>query len=181
MELWKSIPEYDGLYEASDQGNIRTVDGKITSNARYQKRVWRRRVMKQKIHRRGNRADARVELWKDGTHKTWLVSRLVASAWIGLPESGMTVNHINGNPLDNRPENLEWVTLQENISKAYETGLKDANRKPVTLVFGSETYSFPSYAEASRFLSKSEKYVSLCIARGRSPISADGIKYEVAF
>lgn len=80
MENWKEIPGYEGLYEASDQGRIRTCEGKTTRNARYTKRVWKQRVLKPKKTRRKKNGlyDYHVSLWKDGHEKTWLVSRLVA-------------------------------------------------------------------------------------------------------
>lgn len=182
MEKWKPIPGYVGIYEASDLGRIRSVDGKATSNARYDKRVWRGRIMRQKItENKKGRKDARVSLWRDGIEKTHLVSRLVATAWVGTPMEGMTVNHINGNPLDNRPTNLEWVTLSENIRKGFETGLYDSTMKPVTLVSSTgEQTRFPSMAEATRWLGRSCGYVSNTILQGRRTVTAtNGNRYMV--
>lgn len=179
MEKWKTIPGYEGLYEASDMGNIRSVEGKITSSARFPHRVWKGRVMKQKVQRRKNRSDARVELWKAKEHKTHLVSRLVASAWLGEPLENMTVNHINGNTLDNSAANLEWVTLSDNIKKGFETGLFSTTQKKVRLRTHNEIVCFQSYADASRFLGRSVGYVSLCIVNGRQPTSKSGTRYEV--
>ena len=111
MEIWKSIPGYEGIYEASSLGRIRSAPGKTTSNARYKNRVWKTRVLKPKHMISRKRKDERVSLWRDGESKDYLVSRLVADAWLGTPGDGMTVNHINGNWKDNRPDNLEWAYL----------------------------------------------------------------------
>ena len=124
IEQWKDIPNYEGLYQASNMGRIRTCEGKITSSARFKKRVWKQRVLKQKKQaRRSGRLDCRVSLWKDGNVKTWLVARLIAMTWCKgyMPE--MTVNHINCDTADNRACNLEWVTHKENILLGFQNGL----------------------------------------------------------
>lgn len=45
MEVWKDIPNYEGLYQASSLGRIRTCENKVTSNARYSTRVWKSRLI----------------------------------------------------------------------------------------------------------------------------------------
>lgn len=123
-EMWKDIPGYEGLYQASTHGQIRTCEGKTTSSARFEKRVWKQRIMKQKQCRNGKgRIDSRVCLWKDGKEKTWLVARLVALTWCAGYSEGMTANHINGNPLDNSASNLEWISRAANIQHGFKTGL----------------------------------------------------------
>ena len=124
MEEWKDIPGYEGLYQASTFGRIRTCEGKVTSSARFPHRVWKQRVMKQKLctNKKG-RSDYRVELWNGKLHRTWLVSRLVAMTFCDGYHDGWTVNHINGDQLDNRSENLEWLSLGDNIRHAFANGL----------------------------------------------------------
>ena len=161
-EIWKPIPGYEGLYEASTSGRIRSAEGKTTSSARFQKRVWKQRILKPKIATNAyGRTDERVSLWKDGEEKTLLVSRLIAMTFYPMPYDKLTVNHINGNPMDNRIENLEWVTLKENIQHGYNTGLYDGVKKRVILIDeeGSK-YHFDTMTEASKFLNKNKSYIS---------------------
>ena len=124
MEEWKDIPGFEGLYQASTLGRIRTCEGKTTSSARFSRRVWKQRILKQKCNtNKKGRVDFRVELWKGKTHKTFLVSRLVAFTWCEGYKEGMTVNHKNGNPLDNSAVNLEWLSHGDNIRHGFANGL----------------------------------------------------------
>ena len=122
-EQWKDIPGYEGLYQASTLGRIRTCEGKTTSSARFKCRVWKQRVLKQKCttNRKG-RTDFRVELWRGKEHKTYLVARLIAFTWCCGYKEGYTVNHKNGDILDNRAENLEWLSRGDNIRHGFANG-----------------------------------------------------------
>ena len=178
-EIWKPIPQYEGLYEASNTGKIRTVEGKTTSSARYPVRVWKQRILKPKVQaRNGGKSDERVTLWKDGVESTHLVARLVAMAFIPAPFDKLTVNHINGNPMDNRIENLEWCTLRENIHHAFENGLQAKCEKAVVLEnTEGQRLEFKSMAEASRYLNRNSGYVSCQIARCAPCYDDCGTKY----
>jgi len=78
-----------------------------------------------------NQGRAMVELWKNNKKKHCSVHRLIAIAFIPNEHNKPQVNHIDGNPLNNSIENLEWVTDSENKFHAYRTGLKKAKRMPV--------------------------------------------------
>lgn len=179
MENWRDIPGYENLYQASDQGNIRTCEGKVTSNARFSRRVWKQRVLKQKTTKKADgRIDARVNLWKDGKEKTCLVSRLVALTWVDGYTSQMTVNHKDGNPLNNTASNLEWLTLGDNIRHGFDNGLYTCC-KPIRLKSKGVVRDFRSLEEANSFLRRSHGYVSLCLKRNHPIKDADGNKYEI--
>ena len=149
-EQWRPIPGWTGLYEASDLGRIRPCSG-------------RREAMKVKwCTRRGGRMDARVNLSDHGKVRTCTVSRLVAAAWCPGYAEGMTVNHIDGNPANNRADNRDWVTLGETIQLAYDTGM-NRRARPLTLDGPGGGMSFPSIAAAGRALGVS-KYVARRLA-----------------
>lgn len=171
MEQWKDIPGYEGIYEASTEGRIRTNANKVTSNARYKERHWKQRILKPKYGKRmGNKnlSDARVSLWRNGEEHTWLVSRLVAMTWCDGFKDGLTVNHIDGDPHNNRADNLEWLTIGENIQHGFENGLFP--QKKVLLIDNEDGSAdlFRSMACASRFLGKNSGYISNRIKKGRS-------------
>lgn len=160
MEVWKDIPGYEGLYQASTFGRIRTCENKVTSNARYSKRVWKSRIMKG----RGDNPHTgkRVSLWKNGKSQSYLVARLVAMTFLGNPPKGYTVNHKDGNRLNNNIENLEWLSLGDNVRHAFATGLMSRNQKDIVLKddTSGEVFEFVSYAECSKFLGRNHGYVS---------------------
>lgn len=168
MEAWKDIPGYEGIYEASMDGRIRTKEGKTTSNARYNVRVWKQRELKQKLaaNKKG-RTDARVCLWKDGKEKTFLVSRLIAMTWVDGYAPDMTVNHIDGNPLNNAVNNLEWLPLGDNIRHGFKSGLFRSNQIPVVVVENGVISVFDSMSEASKHLGKNDGYISDKLAKRR--------------
>lgn len=180
-EIWKPIPGYEGLYDASSFGRIRSVPNKVTSSARFKHRVWKSRIMKPKHPTSKKRQDPRVSLWKDGNHKDYLVSRLVAMAFHGIPQDGMTVNHINCDWHDNRPENLEWVTHAENNRHGRINGCFSEYERKVSLSDDEgNIYSFPSLSSASRYLGHCSQYLSYCI-RHKHPIYRSGNKeYKIA-
>lgn len=180
-EVWKPIPGYEGLYEASSQGRIRTAEGKVTSSARFDRRVWQQRIMKQKWHKRKGvgKEDARVCLWKDGKEKTFLVARLVAMSFLPAPYEKLTVNHINGDTTDNSVKNLEWVTLAENNRLGFQNGLFSATEKPIILTQDNgAAHYFASMADASRYLEKNEHYVSSALSRGHFCYDSLGTRYR---
>ena len=179
MEQWRDIPGFEGLYQASNTGLIRSAPGKVTSSKRFSHRVWKTRVLKHKYKNANGRRDAAVTLWKDGKCKDYLVSRLVAMTWVEGYEPGLTVNHIDGNPQNNNCSNLEWITLSENIRKGFADGLFANCQHPIHLVCDECTLVFESMAAASRFLGRNSGYVSNTLKVNRPITAADGKQYTI--
>lgn len=157
-EVWKAIPGYEGIYEASSLGRIRTVEGKTTYSKRHGVRHWKQRVLK--FRGISYQTGYRVSLWKNGKSKDWLVARLVAMTFFG--PSDLTVNHIDGNRFNNCVENLEYVSLAENIKKGFETGLYSTNCQPIVVLDKTtgEKKSFSSLSEAGRYYGYNHGYFS---------------------
>lgn len=173
MITYKPIPDYEGIYEAGSDGTIWSCEGKTTTsfvNGKARVRTWKRRKLKPKKEKRGRSThfDFRVELWKNGQHRTMLVARLVAMAFIPNPNNYPCVNHINGDTLKNTPENLEWCTYSENIKRAHKTGL---NKSPNGIVLIDKTtgekFNFTSMSEAGLFMGLSIGYVSNRFKKGK--------------
>jgi hypothetical protein len=184
MAEWKDIPCYKGLYEASSEGDIRSKENKITSSKRFAKRIWKQRIIKQKLRKAGNRRDAMVCLWKDGKPHYHLVSRLVASTFHdNLLMSKFTVNHIDGNTLNNRADNLELMTLTDNIKYGFKNGQYSSFMKPITAINVNnniDTLYAKSYAEMDRMLCRYRGYTSRVVCMGRNILyNKTGVVYRI--
>lgn len=174
-EAWKGIPGYKGLYEASSFGRIRSVDGKVTHSHRHGVRRWRGRILKPKGCKDFNTTGYRVSLYKDNESKDWLVARLVAITFLGA--SDLTVNHKDGDRLNNRIDNLEWLSLADNIRHGYASGLYPSVK--VVLVSKKESFAFCSMAAASRFLGKCNGYISNCVNKGIVHVAGKDSRYWI--
>lgn len=173
METWKDIPEYEGIYQASTHGRIRTVEGKTTFTTKHGMRRWKSRILKG----RGDnpKTGKRVSLWKDGKSRDWLVARLVAITFLGNPPNGFTVNHKDGNRLNNNLDNLEWLSLADNIKHGFANALYPT--KAITLSRDGQTFDLASMAKCDEFLKRRRGYTSDAISNNRYLYDADGNKY----
>lgn len=89
----------------------------------------------------------------------------------------MTVNHKDGDRLNNKVENLEWLSRGENIKYGFENGQYKQDK--TVLYNENEHYEFRSKSLASKFLKRNHAYISNCIKNNRKVISKDGIEYNV--
>lgn len=124
MEKWKDIKNYEGYYQISDAGNVKSVE-------RVYKTKKGQRTVPEKIRALINvHGYLYCELWKENKHQRYAVHRLVADAFIPNVKNLPMVNHLDGNKTNNNVYNLEWCTCSENNLHAYKTGLrKPYNRR----------------------------------------------------
>lgn len=177
-ETWKDVVGYEGIYEVSNHGRIRSHEGKTTFTTRHGIRRWKQRYLKDK---KPNGRDVRVTLWKNGKPKDFLVHRIVAYAFIPLVENKNCINHLDGNPKNNHVDNLEWCNHLENNRHAFETGLISTNMKvKLTNHLGIE-YEFMSMSKASQFLGRNSGYISGILKQNKNMATSKyGMKYKVS-
>jgi len=119
-EEWRAVVGYEGIYEVSNFGEIRSIDRVRPHGNERTTRFLKGRRISYWINCNGYKM---VALSRYGIVKKISVHSLVCSAF-HIPFDGAIVNHLNGNKLDNNALNLEWTTYGENNAHAYRTGLK---------------------------------------------------------
>ncbi len=156
QEIWKDIPNYDGIYQASNLGRIRNA-----------KTLSIRKPINYGPY-------YTLQLSINGNRKLFLVHKLIAATFIPNPLNKREINHIDGNKHNNRVDNLEWVTRKENAMHSAKTGLqtkeqfKKANscaiaktQKPLLQIKNGKVIArYKSLRDACRKLKMSSGYIS---------------------
>ena len=117
MEDWKEITGYEGYFEVSNLGNFRSKD-RIIKYKQNGTRNYPGKPLKTETIVEGYQ---RIVLMKDGIKKRFMCHRIVAQEFIPNPNNKPFVNHIDGNPANNKAENLEWCTQEENEQHSVNT------------------------------------------------------------
>ena len=147
MEIWKDIADYEGLYQVSSLGRVKSLGNYKSS---------KEKILKLKSNKKGYLC---VNLYKEGKSKHLKVHRLVAKAFIPNLENKPQVNHKDEDKTNNKVENLEWMTCRENnnygthnekVAKALTN-----NKKRSKPIYGiniktNKKIEFPSTQEAQR-------------------------------
>lgn len=171
MEIWKCVKGYEGIYEVSNFGNVRSVD-RIRSHGKNmpdKKRIIKGRLIKQQLNkgtRSGVKPRYQVGLSLNGKVTSHQVHRLIAEAFIG-ESTGLEVNHKDGNPLNNTLINIELVTREENIKHAFRNNLINTSKSVVKLdpITFAEIEEYYSEAEACRCNGTYQNRISNAISK----------------
>lgn len=118
-EIWKDIKGYEGLYQVSNLGRVRSLDRYVKQNHNT-KQLKKGKIIQPTKNHKGYLG---LKLCKENTSKKVSIHRLVAQTFIPNLENKPQVNHIDGDKTNNRIENLEWCTNSENQIHAYKMGL----------------------------------------------------------
>jgi hypothetical protein len=157
MEIWKDVIGYEELYQVSNYGRVKSLAKVKSANTGYF--ITKEIILKAGI----DCGYKKVVLTKDGMRSTKKVHRLVASAFLG-DEPNLCVNHIDFNRSNNNLNNLEWVSILENVrhsrinnrfpkmmmSDIHKQILRDVNSKKVICTKTNKIYN--SATEASNEL-----------------------------
>lgn len=121
VEIWKDVPGYEGRYQVSNMGRVKSLERKVRSVNWYShKEFWR--TVKERILRPGPVKTGHLYVVLGHGEAGIPVHQLVMRAFVGELPEGMEVRHLNGNPKDNRLENLKYGTRTENILDVFYQG-----------------------------------------------------------
>lgn len=148
-EGWRPVPGYEGIYEVSNLGRVRSLD-RIKRNGRGMKG----RIVKLQEHPKTGYVA--IGLYKDGTEKMTLVHRLVALAFIPNPDNLPEINHKDEDKTNNKADNLEWCnrTYNNNYGTRKQRFLETIKPKMKRVAQwdwkGNLIKIYPSFSQASR-------------------------------
>ncbi|MDN3048054.1 NUMOD4 domain-containing protein [Enterococcus faecium] len=165
-EIWRDIEGYEGLYQVSNLGGVRSLD-RLIERKDGKKCLRKGKSLASADNGRGYLV---VCLYKDGIQKSVHIHKLVAEAFISNPENKPTVDHINRVTTDNRAQNLRWATMSEQADN------RD-REKPVTGIKGDTILYFKSAKQAEKYGFK-QSAICLCCQGKRK--THHGYKWQYA-
>lgn len=142
QEEWRDVIGFEGYYEVSNLGRVRSIDRTDSSGKFLQGRILKGGS--------GGERYITKSLWKENKWYNRMVHRLVAEAFVPNPNNLPQVNHKDGDTHNNRADNLEWVTPSENIQHCISAGLRQKVwKKPVKCLETGQIFDSISAAARS--------------------------------
>ena len=174
---WKPVVGYEGLYEVSNRGNVKSLPRKVAIFIKGTHSETFRPGASLKSYVTSNGRE-QVTLYKNGREKHWNVHRLVALAFIPNPRNLPQINHKDENPLNNRVDNLEWCDAKYNGS--YGTRPSKYMRKVTQYTIqGEKVATYNSLAEAADAVGCHYTQISHCCGNGKDK-TAKGFVWRYA-
>lgn len=173
VEEWKDIPGYEGAYQISSLGRVKCLERVYYCGDKCSRRIQEEIIMRPT----SVKGYVRLSLSNNGGRKSFLVHRLVAEAFLPIPDSlipligtrRLQVNHKDEDLLNNSAENLEWCDASYNVNygrRNEKAALKNRNGKKSKPVLCVETGEiFPSQAEVQRRLGFNQGDICACCKR----------------
>lgn len=170
-EIWLPIDGFEGIYEISNMGKVKSVERTITYINRWgteTNRTFKSCILKPSQDKDGY---LYVTLKKNGIETYKKIHRLIAEAFIPNPQNKPTVNHKNHNRQDNRVENIEWATYLEQYDNIWKNNVENAHccqSKQVYKYSLENTFLalYPSIRRAAKDCNLSHKGIMYCCEGG---------------
>jgi len=164
-EIWKDVEGYEGYYQVSNKGRLRSLD-RVTCGKKYRGKI---------LHDKGERKTGYVidTLCREGIKKCTRRHRLVAEAFLDREDGKTEVNHLDGNKGNNCVDNLEWVSPRANKVHAWKTGLtkkppyRQESRSVLQIRDGVVLKEYDSLKEAGESSNVSAADICKCCAGKR--------------
>lgn len=161
-EIWKDITGYEGLYQVSTHGRVKSLPFKQRFVSKKGKECYRTTSEKIISTRVNNSGYILVHLCRDNVARTFTAHRLVALAFVPGYAEGLDVNHKDGVKANCHADNLEWVTRTRNHLHAVDLGL---NKQAIPVIDPATGIRYPSIYQAARATKKNHRTVSATYPR----------------
>lgn len=183
QEIWKDIPNYEGLYQASNLGRIRSLNH-IRKNGKEDHKTFiqKGRILKEATQKSGYKF---VVLSKKGKTKGYRVHRLIAKTFISNPNNYKCINHKDENKANNNIDNLEWCTIAYNNNyglkqERYKKAMKKSVGRKINQydLEGNFIRSWECIMDAERHLKKKRAATPIWACCNNKAKSAYGYRWQ---
>lgn len=167
LEVWKDIKDYQGVYQVSNLGRVKSLNYNRTN---------KEKIL---IGDKSKRGYKRFCLSKNGKNIRFLIHRLVYETFSGVIPQGYQIDHINNDPTDNRLQNLQLLTASENTKKMYKDNNYNVRcgRAKIKIKCLNNNVIYNSINEASRDLILDRRGISLVLKGKRKQTGGYSFEY----